>query len=51
MAFGVFGGITFLGFLLTFGIRGKGLETAEWDEEEGNEGDEDEHSEEDTGGR
>ncbi|KAL8822383.1 MAG: hypothetical protein Q9191_006879 [Dirinaria sp. TL-2023a] len=48
MAFGVFGGITFLGFLLTFGIRGKGLEAAEWDEEEGSEDDEDEHSGEDT---
>ena len=26
VAFGVFGGIAFLGFLLSFGIRGSGLE-------------------------
>lgn len=48
MVFGVIGGITFLGFLLTFGIRSKGLEAAEWNEEEGSEDDEVEHSEEDT---
>lgn len=37
MAFGIFGGITFVGFLLSFGIRGAGLESDGWDEEEGSE--------------
>ena len=40
LAFGVFGGISFLGFLLSFGIRGAELESDDWnesgsDEEEG----------------
>jgi len=34
LAFGVFGGISFIGFLLSFGIRGGNLEGDEWDEEE-----------------
>ena len=34
LAFGLFGGIAFLGFLMSFGIRGSGLEAAGWDEEE-----------------
>lgn len=41
MAFGVFGGITFVGFLLSFGIRGASLESEGFDEEEGSEADED----------
>jgi len=41
LAFGVFGGIAFVGFLGSFGIRGSGLEAEGWDEEEGSE-DEDE---------
>ncbi|KAH7065182.1 MFS transporter-like protein [Macrophomina phaseolina] len=41
MAFGVFGGVTFVGFLLSFGIRGAGLESDGWDQEEGSEADED----------
>lgn len=32
LAFGVFGGISFLGFLLSFGIRGESLEAEGWDE-------------------
>ena len=32
LAFGIFGGITFIGFLLSFGIRGANLEAADWDE-------------------
>ncbi|GAB7346724.1 hypothetical protein MBLNU459_g1834t2 [Dothideomycetes sp. NU459] len=32
LAFGVFGGISFLGFLLSFGIRGESLEADGWDE-------------------
>ncbi|MCJ1364537.1 hypothetical protein MMC16_003648 [Acarospora aff. strigata] len=35
LAFGVFGGIAFIGFLLSFGIRGEGLETDGDDEEQG----------------
>ena len=40
LAFGIFGGISFLGFLLSFGIRGADLEAEGWadsesDEEEG----------------
>ena len=42
LAFGVFGGITFIGFLMSLGIRGEGLEAEGWDEEEGSEDDEDE---------
>ncbi|KAB8337172.1 hypothetical protein FH972_021476 [Carpinus fangiana] len=33
LAFGVFGGISLIGFLISFGIRGAGLEDSEWDEE------------------
>jgi hypothetical protein len=42
LAFGIFGGVSFVGFLLSFGIRGEDLEAEGW--EEGTEGDE-----EDTG--
>ena len=42
LAFGVFGGVAFVGFLMSFGIRGTGLEAEGWDEEDGSEGDEDE---------
>ena len=45
LAFGVFGGIAFLGLLLSFGIRGEGLEAEGWDEDsssESEEGDEEE---------
>lgn len=35
LAFGVFGGITFIGFLMSFGIRGAKLEAAGWVEEDG----------------
>lgn len=33
LAFGVFGGVSFLGFLISFGIRGSKLEDSEWDED------------------
>jgi len=37
-----------LGFLLSFGIRGTGLEAGDWDEEEGgSEGDEEDEDDED----
>ena len=44
MAFGVFGGITFVGFLLSFGIRGEGLEAEGFSDEE--DGSDDEHNQE-----
>lgn len=44
LAFGVFGGIAFIGFLLSFGIRGEGLEGEEWDAEEGSNGDEEDEN-------
>lgn len=47
IAFGVFGGVAFVGFLMTFGIRGANLESEGWDEEEGSEEDEEEDDEED----
>jgi MFS family permease len=31
LAFGVFGGVSFLGFLISFGIRGSKLEDSEWE--------------------
>ncbi|PGH12771.1 hypothetical protein AJ80_06595 [Polytolypa hystricis UAMH7299] len=36
MAFGVFGGVAFVGFLLSFGIRSPGLEAEGWDDGNGN---------------
>ena len=42
LTFGVFGGLAFLGFLCSFGIRGEGLESGGWDEEEGDSDAEDE---------
>ena len=45
VAFGVFGGIAFVGFLMTFGIRGANLESEGWDDEEGSEeGEEEVHA-------
>jgi len=51
LAFGVFGGVAFLGFLLSFGIRGCGLEAEGWssgessDEESGSDKDDEEATE------
>ena len=47
LAFGVFGGIAFVGFVLSFGIRGSGLEADGWEEEEedSSDGDNDEDEE------
>ena len=43
VAFGVFGGVAFVGFLMAFGIRGANLESEGWDEEGSEEdGDEEE---------
>lgn len=41
LAFGVFGGIAFIGFLMSFGIRDQSLEAEGWDEEDGSNGDDD----------
>lgn len=49
LAFGVFGGIAFLGFLLSFGIRGEGLEAEGWDEEHHSLDEEDEEGGDDDG--
>jgi len=45
LAWGVFGGIAFLGWLASFGIRGGDLESGEWDEDSGSQDDEDEDGE------
>ncbi len=45
LAWGVFGGIAFLGWIASFGIRGEGLESADWDEENGSAEDEDDDEE------
>lgn len=47
VAFSVFGGIAFIGFLMSLGIRGGSLEAEGWDEEEGSEEDEDDEDDED----
>ena len=49
LAFGIFGGISFLGFLLSFGIRGERLEAEGWDEEEGSENQDTEAEEQNEG--
>lgn len=43
LAFGVFGGVTFIGFLTSFGIRDRSLEADNWDEEEVIQDEDDEH--------
>lgn len=48
LAFGVFGGIAFIGFTMSFGISGEGLEDEGWDvgesdDEDDDDGDEDDH--------
>jgi len=42
LAWGVFGGIAFVGFLASFGIRGQDLESDDYDEEGGSEQEEEE---------
>ncbi|KAI4183102.1 MAG: hypothetical protein LQ348_004743 [Seirophora lacunosa] len=52
LAFGVFGGITFVGFLLSFGIRGDRLEAEGFaDEEEGTDDDDEDDDVEDAHGQ
>ncbi|KAF1977922.1 MFS general substrate transporter [Bimuria novae-zelandiae CBS 107.79] len=47
LAFGIFAGVSFIGFLLSFGIRGSGLEADGWSDED----EEVEDEEEDMGGQ
>jgi hypothetical protein len=42
LAFGVFAGVSFVGFLMSFGIRGEGLEAEGWSEDEEDDDDEEE---------
>ncbi|CZS98787.1 hypothetical protein WAI453_001815 [Rhynchosporium graminicola] len=51
LAWGVFGGIAFLGFVASFGIRGKDLESAEWSESEESESEDVEEEGEGENGR
>lgn len=48
LPFGIFGGISFLGFLLSFGIRGADLEAEGWNEDR--DGDEETGSEDEEAG-
>lgn len=53
LAWGVFGGIAFLGWIASFGIRGEGLESDDFDEEHGSgedDDDDDEDEDEDDAG-
>ncbi|KAF2454746.1 major facilitator superfamily domain-containing protein [Lineolata rhizophorae] len=42
LAFGIFAGVAFVGFVLSFGIRSENLEAEDWDSEEAESGREDE---------
>lgn len=46
LAFGVFGGIAFIGFLLSFGIRSTNLEADGWGEDSDSDSDKSEDEEE-----
>jgi len=50
LSWGLFGGIAFLGFLASWGIRGEELESTEWDEEEGSLDDDDDEGDEEEDG-
>ena len=51
LAFGAFGGVAFIGFLMSLGIRGEGLEAEGWDEGEGSEDDDDDDADEEDSPR
>ncbi|KAJ4297552.1 hypothetical protein N0V90_005444 [Kalmusia sp. IMI 367209] len=52
LAFGIFAGVSFIGFLLSFGIRGGGLEAEGWsDDDEEEEDEEEDDDDDDVGGR
>ena len=44
LAFGIFAGVSFIGFLLSFGIRSEGLEAEGWSDSEESEDEEEEIS-------
>jgi len=48
LAWGVFGGIAFVGWILTFGIRGRELESGDWEEQHDGQEDDD-YDEEENG--
>ena len=48
LAFGVFGGVTFIGFLTSFGIRDPGLEAEDWFEQGSEEDEDNEEDDDDT---
>jgi hypothetical protein len=48
LAWGVFGGIAFVGWLVSFGIRGEELESGDWEEESGSQEEDEESSENGT---
>lgn len=50
LAWGVFGGIAFLGWLASFGIRGDELESGDWDEESGSQDEDDDEDEDEDAG-
>ncbi|KAG0651695.1 Major facilitator superfamily multidrug transporter mfsB [Hyphodiscus hymeniophilus] len=50
LAWGVFGGIAFVGWVVSFGIRGESLESGDWEGSESQEGDEEEGDDEENGG-
>jgi hypothetical protein len=45
LAFGIFAGVSFVGFLMSFGIRGENLEAEGWSDDEEDEEDEEEEIE------
>jgi hypothetical protein len=50
LVWGIFGAIAFMGWIVSFGIRGQSLESGDWDESESLEGDEDEEDYDEDGG-
>jgi hypothetical protein len=46
LPFGIFAGIALIGFALSFGIRGEGLEAEGWSDEDEEESEEEEEQEE-----
>jgi hypothetical protein len=51
LPFGIFAGIALIGFILSFGIRGEGLEAEGWSDEDNEEEDEEDEIGEDTNER
>jgi len=49
LAWGVFGGIAFVGWILSFGIRGENLESEEWNGESDSQDDYDDDDYENSG--